>query len=130
MPRKAAAAGEPGGSALEPRRSSRIKDQPKQDQVVKKAPAKPRAKKGDKEKQEGEADKGEKPKSSRGKKRKEPETTETNGAAPEAEAEGGEPPAKKVRAPRACSIQICLYNDLFPEQTFFCSCCQAIVKGV
>lgn len=67
MPRKAAAPADG-----EPRRSTRIKDQPKPD-PPKKAPAKPKAKKAD----------GEAPK--RGKKRA---AEETNGA---------EPAAKKVR---------------------------------
>jgi hypothetical protein len=94
MPRKAAAApAEPG----EPRRSSRIKEQPKP-QVTKKAPAKPRTKRGaapkvalETEEQPAEGEPAAaKPKSARGKKRT-PE--EVNG--PEDEAE--KPPSKKVR---------------------------------
>jgi hypothetical protein len=99
MPRKAAApAGESGASAQEPRRSSRIKDQPKPAPAAKKS-AKPKVKKADKEKPADEEDQDSKPKSARGRKRKEPEATEateTNGAtAPEAQE--GEPAAKKVR---------------------------------
>lgn len=101
MPRKAAAvaAGELGEPAPEPRRSSRIKDQPKPVPAVKRAPAKPRAKKADKEKHEGEGEQTEEPKPARGKKRKEPETSEVNGAAPET---GDEPTEKKVRVFYAC----------------------------
>ena len=88
MPRKAANnTAESGESAVEPRRSSRIKEQPKEETAPKKAPAKPRAKKADKE----ATDKEEKPKSSRGKKRKAEE--EPNGAEDDAEA----PAEKKVR---------------------------------
>jgi hypothetical protein len=98
MPRKAAVpAGESGAPAQEPRRSSRIKDQPKPAPPAKKA-TKPRVKKADKEKAAGEEDQESKPKSARGRKRKEPEAseaTEANGAAPEAQ--DGEPAAKKVR---------------------------------
>jgi hypothetical protein len=93
MPRKAATAPEGATDTAEPRRSSRIKDLPKPEQVVKK-PAKPRAKKADKDKEEKTEDKDDKPKS-RGRKRKEPD--EPNGVpADEAEDEGEEPPAKKV----------------------------------
>jgi hypothetical protein len=103
MPRKAAAKADNGSTdAAEPRRSSRIKDIPKPEPVAKK-PAKPRAKKADKEKDEtAEGEEAtEKPKSARGKKRKEPE--EANGtAAAEAPAADGEAPAepaaKKVSA--------------------------------
>lgn len=87
MPRKAAVpAGEAGDSAA-PRRSTRIKEQPKAEPAPKKAPAKPRAKKAAKE----EGDKDEKPKSAKATKRKAPE--EPNGA----EEGEGEPAAKKVR---------------------------------
>lgn len=87
MPRKAAA-GATATTDSEPRRSSRIKELPKAvEEVVKKAPAKPRAKKA--EKVDGE----EKPKAARGRKRKEPaEDAEPNGAD-----EAVEPPTKKVR---------------------------------
>lgn len=90
MPRKVATAPEGATDTGEPRRSSRIKDLPKADPVVKK-PAKPRAKKADKEKEAKAEDKEDKPKSSRGRKRK--EADEPNGAPAE---EGEEPPAKKV----------------------------------
>jgi hypothetical protein len=97
MPRKAAAAAGTATDAGEPRRSSRIKDQPKPEPVVKKAPAKPRAKKVDKE---DKADKDEKPKS-RGRKRKdapgEPNGAEEDGDKP--------PPAKKV----------CLFISILPS---------------
>lgn len=88
MPRKAAAAAtESGESAPAPRRSTRIKEQPKEDAAPKKAPAKPRAKKADKV----ATDKEEKPKSTKAAKRK--AADEPNGAA-----EGDEAPAaKKVR---------------------------------
>ena len=94
MPRKAAAATEGGTGAAEPRRSSRIKDIPKPEPVVKKA-TKPRVKKADKDKEEKGEGKEDKPKSSRGRKRKEAE--EPNGA-PAAEGADGDkpPPAKKV----------------------------------
>jgi len=91
MPRKAAASADGTTDAAEPRRSSRIKDMPKPEPVVKK-PAKPRTKKADKEAKEGDE---EKPKSAKGKKRKADE-----GPAGEAAAEDdGEkaPPSKKVR---------------------------------
>ena len=87
MPRKSAAATEG-----EPRRSTRIKDQPKPAAPAKKAPAKPRAKKaaakakaGQEEEEEsaGEA----KAKAGRGKKRS---AAEVNG-------DDSGPPAKKVR---------------------------------
>lgn len=86
MPRKAAAAAD-DSAPVEPRRSTRIKDQPKPEPVVKKAAApKPKSKKAEKE--SGDVTQ-EKPKSGRGRKRKEPEPTEANGAE-------DEPPAKKV----------------------------------
>jgi hypothetical protein len=93
MPRKVAAASEGATDNTEPRRSSRIKDLPKPEPVVKK-PAKPRAKKAEKDKEDKPVDKEEKPKS-RGRKRK--EADEPNGApAVEGEGEAEEPPAKKV----------------------------------
>lgn len=101
MPRKsssATAAAAAGDSGAEPRRSSRIKDQPKPE-PAKRAPTKPRVKKADKEKAEVSEDIEEKPKSARGKKRKEPEGAEANGAAAAPEGEDEQPPAKKVRAP-------------------------------
>ncbi|KAJ7779085.1 hypothetical protein B0H16DRAFT_804114 [Mycena metata] len=85
MPRKAAA----DADAAEPRRSTRIKDLPKVDPPVKKAPAKPRAKKEPKEGDE------EKPK--RGRKRKEPAADAEDAAEENGEAEDGEPPAKKAK---------------------------------
>ena len=93
MPRKAAAAAT--DTRAEPRRSSRIKEQPKPD-PPKKAPSKPRAKKAaakvapaaEDEPEEGETA-APKPKSSRGKKRT---TEEVNGPGEEAE----KPPSKKV----------------------------------
>lgn len=98
MPRKAAATTD---SAGEPRRSARIKDLPKPDSVPKKAPAKPRAKKAPAA--EGE----EKPKSTKGKKRTASEK-EAEDDAPEAN--GDEPPAKKVR-PLVPSAPRVRYND-------------------
>ncbi len=92
MPRKSAATKE----TAEPRRSSRIKEQPKSALAVKKAPAKPRVKKADKEAKadkETKADAEGKPKAPRGRKRKAAE--EVNGEEAEAESEK-EPPAKKV----------------------------------
>src|SRR5271168_1061485 len=87
MPRKAAGTTAASGeSSTEPRRSSRIKEQPKEETAPKKA-AKPRAKKADKE----SADKEEKSKAPRGKKRKADE--EANGTADDEEA----PAEKKVR---------------------------------
>lgn len=87
MPRKAATAtGESVEPALAPRRSSRIKDQPKEVVAPKKVPAKPRAKKADKE----AADKEDKPKAPKSNKRK--AADEPNGDGVEAEA----PAAKKV----------------------------------
>jgi hypothetical protein len=88
MPRKAtdpAKSGEAEGAAAAPRRSSRIKDQPKE--VAPKKP-KSRAKKADKD----AADKEEKPKSARGKKRKAEDET-PNGGVDDATA----PTDKKVR---------------------------------
>ena len=90
MPRKAATAGD---AAVEPRRSSRIKDQPKPDPPApKKAPAKPRTKKVKEPAAEGE----EKPKSTKGRKRTAAEKDAEDG---EAAVNGDEPPAKKVRVP-------------------------------
>ena len=86
MPRKAANNAAAAGDSTEPRRSSRIKEQPKEEPVPKKV-QKPRTKKADKD----SADKEEKPKSSRGKKRKAEE--EPNGDAEDAAA----PTEKKVR---------------------------------
>lgn len=105
MPRKAAAAPAEGATeGAEPRRSTRIKDLPKPEPVVKKA-AKPRAKKADKDKEEKAEDKEDKPKSSRGRKRK--EADEPNGAAAVEEAgDGDEPPAKKVYDPHWLTSQI------------------------
>lgn len=101
MPRKAAAASGAASESAEPRRSSRIKDMPKPEAVVKKV-AKPRVKKADKaEKTDKEEhkigeDSAEKPKLSRGKKRKESE--EPNGAQSEVEGVDSDkpPPSKKV----------------------------------
>ena len=92
MLRKAAAAKE----TVEPRRLSRIKEQPKSALPVKKAPAKPWGKKADMEAKadkETKADAEEIPKACRGRKRKTAE--EVNGEEAEAESEK-EPPAKKV----------------------------------
>ena len=96
MPRKPAAAST--DASAEPRRSSRIKDQPKPEPAPKKA-TKLRSKKTEKEKQEGEKaeEKEDKPKPARGRKRKAAE--ELNGVQADAEtegAEGEEPAAKKV----------------------------------
>jgi len=92
MPRKAAASTEiVDAGAAEPRRSSRIKDQPKAEveAPVKKAPAKPKTKKAEKE-GGAEGDVAEKPKSTKGRKRK---ADELNGDEGEAE----KPASKKVR---------------------------------
>ena len=92
MPRKAATeSGEAGeaekrGATTEPRRSSRIKEQP-QPKVPAVKKTKPRAKKAD-----NEADKDGKPKSSRGKKRK-AEDEAPNGDGDDA----ASPTEKKVR---------------------------------
>lgn len=95
MPRKAAATTAEGApeTSTEPRRSTRIKDQPKPEPVKKAAP-KPRAKKT----AEGAADnKAEKPKAGRGKKRKEVEEPEAAADTAEEGEGAAEPPAKKVR---------------------------------
>lgn len=84
MPRKAAAATEDSGESAAPRRSSRIKDQPQAESAPKKAPAKPRAKKADKD----AAPKEDKPKSTKGTKRKAEDAAEDG-------AEGEETPAPK-----------------------------------
>ena len=89
MPRKAAASSE---SAAPPRRSSRIKDQPKPEAPPPKAPAKPRTKKVKEPAAEGE----EKPKATKGRKRT---ATEKDAEDGEPAANGDEPPAKKVRLP-------------------------------
>ena len=109
MPRKAAAA--TTDTPAEPRRSSRIKEQPKAEPAPKKAPAKPRGKKAKAAEAEaapeGDAEKAEeavaeKPKSAKGKKRKADEgdteaaPAETNGVeAPKDDAEKA-PPSKRV----------------------------------
>lgn len=86
MPRKAATSSDE--HAAEPRRSTRIKELPKEEPAPKKAPAKPRVKKADKE----GAEKEEKPKAApKSKKRKADD--EPNGASEKEDA----PPAKKVR---------------------------------
>ena len=99
MPRKAAATTD---SAGEPRRSARIKDQPKPEPAPKKAPAKPRSKKPKADVAEDAADKApkeDKPKSARGKKRtadeaKAEDAVLENGAPAD---EDAPPPAKRVR---------------------------------
>ena len=95
MPRKATASTEGATDGGEPRRSSRIKEQPKPEPVVvKKAPAKPRSKKAEKDTtKETKADSEEKPKSTKGKKRKADEDAPAEGA----EGDDKAPPAKKVR---------------------------------
>ena len=101
MPRKAAAVTNADGTVPEPRRSSRIKDQPKAEPAPKKAPAKPRVKKAaaaDKEKEKAEggdaaAKDAEKPKPARGRKRRADE--EVNGAEGSGDASDA-PAAKKV----------------------------------
>jgi hypothetical protein len=90
MPRKAAA---PAELVDEPRRSTRIKDQPKPAAPVsEKAPAKPKAKKADKD-DEGTTE--EKPKSTKGRKRK---ADEANGDDAEKD-ETEKPASKKVSTP-------------------------------
>ncbi|KAH7890563.1 hypothetical protein F5I97DRAFT_47192 [Phlebopus sp. FC_14] len=100
MPRKAAPAPASTDAPAEPRRSSRIKEQPKPEKPSKRAPAKPRAKKAKPvEEKEGEAqDDGEevKPKSTRGKKRTSPEK-DAEGATEPAAVEEEAPPAKKAK---------------------------------
>lgn len=86
----------PADADAAPRRSARIKDQPKfePEPAPKKAPAKPRSKrpKADKE-EEPAGDETSAPPKSRGKKRK------------AEDAEDGEPPAKKVRVKPTTSFQ-------------------------
>lgn len=86
MPRKVSATSAEG---VEPRRSTRIKDQPKPDPPAKKAPVKPRAKKT-----KSEGDDVEAAQPARGKKRSAAEMD-----ADDAEPNGNDkqPPVKKVR---------------------------------
>jgi hypothetical protein len=112
MPRKAAAPSSSDALA-EPRRSSRIKDQPKVDAPPKKA-AKPRAKKAKPaDEKDGGADEpadepaeAPKPKSARGKKRtstdKEAEELAEPPAEPPAAQAEEAPPSKKVRSAPSC----------------------------
>jgi len=82
----------PADADVAPRRSARIKDQPKAEPepAPKKAPAKPRSKKAqvDEKEEKSAGDETTAPPKSRGKKRK------------AEDAEEGEPPAKKVRVHR------------------------------
>lgn len=99
MPRKAAAVTNADGTVPEPRRSSRIKEQPKAELAPKKAPAKPRVKKAPADKEKAKAEGGdaakdaEKPKAARGRKRKADEGV--NGAEGSGDASDA-PAAKKV----------------------------------
>lgn len=114
MPRKAAAPAD--ATFAEPRRSSRIKDQPKVELPTKKALAKPRAKKTKASAEPAEGDAAaptngdekedaavEKPKSTKGKKRTASEKdaeeakADANGAEAKTEEEGVKPPSKRVR---------------------------------
>lgn len=111
MPRKVAAP--VGEDSSAPRRSTRIKEQPrKQDPVPKKAPSKPRAKKE-------AADKEEKPKSARGNKRKAED--EPNGMGEDAE----EPATKKVCF--CCLENAFAVSDLFLGKA--CFICEAILQA-
>lgn len=107
MPRKAAAPA--ADASAEPRRSARIKEQPKSEPVPKKTPTKPRGRKpkaaaaaeGEEKEKPVEAAPAEKPKSTKGKKRTAAEKdAEEEAAAPNGKAtDEGEkpPPSKKVR---------------------------------
>lgn len=125
MPRKAAQPATDGSS--EPRRSARIKEQPKAEPAPKKAPAKPRGRKPktpaaaegeDKEKKEKPAEDtpAEKPKSTKGKKRTaaEKDAEEAVAAPNGAAADEGEkpPPAKKVWTRTRC---LCLSLLISPS---------------
>jgi hypothetical protein len=92
MARKGAAAAINAG---EPRRSSRIKDQPKPDPPSKKAPAKPRTRKP-KATGEGDAGDKEKYKSAAGGKKRTAAEKDTEDAQPAVNGEDAAPPAKKV----------------------------------
>ena len=92
MARKGAAAANAG----EPRRSSRIKDQPKPDPPPKKAQAKPRARKPKATGEEGDAGNKEKPKSAAGGKKRTATEKDAEDSQPAVNGEGASPPAKKV----------------------------------
>ena len=122
MPRKAAAAYT--DAPAEPRRSSRIKEQPKPEPAPKKA-TKPRAKRTDKEKQEAEKaedkEKEDKPKPAKGRKRK--AADEPNGVQAEAgaEAKGAddeEPAAKKVYIAKSVNpLLLTIHATIYIGQT-------------
>lgn len=121
MPRKATAAYT--DAPAEPRRSSRIKEQPKPEAAPKKA-TKPRAKRTDKEKQEVEKaedkEKEDKPKPTKGRKRKAAE--EPNGVQADAEAEakgaeGEEPAAKKACLSKPVNRLLTIHGTMYrPNQ--------------
>jgi hypothetical protein len=93
MARKGAAATTNAG---EPRRSSRIKDQPKPDPPPKKTPAKPRSRKPKATGEVGDAGNKEKPKSAAGSKKRTATEKDGEDAQPAVNGEDAAPPAKKV----------------------------------
>ena len=116
MARKGAAA---TAHASEPRRSSRIKDQPKPDPLPKKAPTKPRARKPKATGEEGTAGNKEKPKSAGGKKRTATEK-DAEDAQPAVNGDDAPPPAKRVSfRPHALTHELIAH----PGQTGFSGCC-------
>lgn len=94
MPRKSATTATDGSA--EPRRSARIKDQPKPTVSSKKAPAKPRARKTKANEQPVE-DAAEEPKPTKGRKRAASEVEAEDAALNGASDVDGPPPAKRVR---------------------------------
>jgi hypothetical protein len=93
MARKGAAT---AANAGEPRRSSRIKDQPKPDPLPKKTPAKPRTRKPKATEEEGIAGNKEKPKSAAGGKKRTAAEKDAADAQPAMNGEDTPPPAKRV----------------------------------
>ena len=93
MARKGAAT---TANAGEPRRSSRIKDQPKPDLPPKKAPTKPRTRKPKATGEEGDTGNKEKPKSAAGGKKRTATEKDAEDAQPAVNGEDASPPAKKV----------------------------------
>jgi hypothetical protein len=93
MARKGAAT---TANAGEPRRSSRIKDQPKPDPLPKKTPAKPRTRKPKANEEEGVAGNKEKPKSAAGGKKRTAADKDAEDTQPAMNGEDTAPPAKRV----------------------------------
>jgi len=93
MARKGAAT---TANAGEPRRSSRIKDQPKPDPLPKKTQAKPRTRKPKATEEEGVAGNKEKPKSAAGGKKRTAAEKDVEDAQPAMNGEDTPPPAKRV----------------------------------